>query len=57
MRDVSRPLRPWPTLRLSKNRMFFTSAKAERVLGDRTRPYREALVDAFAWFDANGYLQ
>ena len=44
-------------LRMSKNRMFFTSAKAERVLGYRARPYREALVDALAWFDANGYLR
>ena len=44
-------------LRMSKNRMFFTSAKAERVLGYSARPYREALVDALAWFDANGYLR
>jgi dihydroflavonol-4-reductase len=44
-------------LRMSKNRMFFTSAKAERVLGYQARPYREALVDALAWFEANGYLR
>ena len=44
-------------LRMSKNRMFFTSAKAERVLGYRARPYRDALADALTWFDTNGYLQ
>ncbi len=43
-------------LRMAKHRMFFTAAKAERELGFRARPYREALVDAVRWFDAAGYL-
>ena len=43
-------------LRMSKYRMFFTSAKAQRDLGYETRPYREALADALEWFRANRYL-
>jgi dihydroflavonol-4-reductase len=44
-------------LRLAKDRMFFTSAKAERELGYRARPYSEAIADAIAWFRRHGYLQ
>jgi dihydroflavonol-4-reductase len=44
-------------LRMSKQRMFFTAAKAERELGFRARPYREALRDAVAWFAEHGYLR
>ena len=36
-------------LRMAKHHMFFTSAKAERDLGFRARPYREALADAIDW--------
>ena len=43
-------------LRMSKKRMFFCSAKAERELGYRSRPAQEALRDAIAWFRQNGYL-
>jgi len=44
-------------LRMSAHRMFFTSAKAERELGYRARPYGEGLRDAVAWFRDGGYLQ
>lgn len=44
-------------LRMSRYRMFFSSAKAERELGYRARPYREGLRDALAWFAENGYLK
>jgi len=44
-------------LRLAKDRMFFSSAKAERELGYRPRPYQEAIADAISWFRQNGYLQ
>jgi dihydroflavonol-4-reductase len=44
-------------LRLAKDRMFFTSAKAERELGYRARPYSEAIADAIDWFRAHGYLR
>jgi dihydroflavonol-4-reductase len=43
-------------LRMSKNRMFFTAAKAERELGFRARPYAEGIRDAIAWFRDNGRL-
>jgi dihydroflavonol-4-reductase len=41
---------------MSEHRMFFTAAKAERDLGFRARPYRDALADAINWFRAAGYL-
>ena len=44
-------------LRLAKDRMFFTSAKAERVFGYRPRPYGEAVAEAIAWFRQHGYLK
>jgi len=44
-------------LRMAKNRMFFTAAKAERELGYRARPYAEAISDAIAWFGQAGYLK
>jgi len=44
-------------LRLAKDRMFFTSAKAERELSYRARPYGEAIADAIAWFRRHGYLK
>ena len=44
-------------LRMARYRMFFTSAKAERELGYRARPYGEALADAIAWFREAGYLR
>lgn len=44
-------------LRMSKHRMFFSSAKAERCLGYVAGPYREALSDALAWFTQNGHLK
>jgi len=43
-------------IRMAEHRMFFTAAKAERDLGFRPRPYREALEDAIRWFGAAGYL-
>lgn len=43
-------------LRMSKYRMFFTAAKAERALGFQARPYREGLEDAIRWFRNADYL-
>jgi dihydroflavonol-4-reductase len=43
-------------IRMAAYRMFFTAAKAERDLGFRARPYREALEDAIRWFRDAGYL-
>jgi dihydroflavonol-4-reductase len=50
---------PFATLdgiRMAEHRMFFTAAKAERDLGFRARPYREAIADAIDWFRQAGYL-
>jgi len=44
-------------LRMSKARMFFTAAKAERELGFRARPYTEGIRDAIQWFRSAGYLR
>lgn len=44
-------------LRLAKDHMFFSSAKAERELNYSARPYREAVADAIAWFRQHGYLK
>ncbi|MEM5384461.1 hopanoid-associated sugar epimerase [Paraburkholderia phymatum] len=44
-------------LKMSKNKMYFTSAKAERELGYRARAYREGLRDALDWFRDAGYLK
>ena len=50
---------PFVTLdgaRMSKKKMFFSSARAVRELGYAPRPARQAIADAVAWFKANGYL-
>ena len=44
-------------LKLAKDHMFFTSAKAERELGYKARPYGEAIAEAIAWFRRHGYLK
>lgn len=43
-------------LRMSKNLMFFDSAKAERELGYKARPYAEGIRDAIEWFRGAGRL-
>jgi len=43
-------------IRMAEHHMFFSTAKAERDLGFRPRPYRGALEDAINWFSAAGYL-
>jgi dihydroflavonol-4-reductase len=44
------------SLKMAQHHMYFTSAKAEAELGYAARPYREAVADALAWFQAAGYL-
>lgn len=43
-------------LRMSRKRMFFSSARAARELGYRARPAAAALSDALDWFRTAGYL-
>ena len=51
------PLLTLDGLRMSKQRMFFTSAKAKRELGFQARPYIEGIRDAIEWFRNAGYLR
>ncbi len=44
-------------LRMSKKKMFFSSAKAAATLGYTHRPAREALADAVAWLKDSGRLR
>jgi dihydroflavonol-4-reductase len=43
-------------VRMSRKRMFFSSAKAVRDLGYRWRPPTDAFADAVRWFAARGLL-
>lgn len=44
-------------LHMSRNRMFFSSARAGRELGYRPRPHTHALRAALDWFGRAGYLR
>lgn len=44
-------------LKMSEHHMFFSSAKAERELGYRARPYAEAVRDALDWFRQAGHIK
>jgi dihydroflavonol-4-reductase len=44
-------------LKMSRNRMHFSSAKAERELGYHPKPHGEALRAALDWFAREGYLR
>jgi dihydroflavonol-4-reductase len=43
-------------LNMSRYRMYFSSAKAERELGYQARPYQQALQEALDWFREANYL-
>jgi dihydroflavonol-4-reductase len=44
-------------VRMARKAMYFTSAKAERELGYRSRPAVEGLRDAIAWYRSQGCLR
>jgi dihydroflavonol-4-reductase len=44
------------TLRMARKQMFFSSTRARTELGYAPRPARAAIVDAVAWFHANGVI-
>jgi len=44
-------------LRMAGHHMFFSSAKATRVLNFHARPWQEGVRDAIAWFEAAGMLR
>jgi dihydroflavonol-4-reductase len=43
------------SLRMARKHMFFSSAKAQRELGYRSRPAQVAIADAVHWFEEAGY--
>jgi dihydroflavonol-4-reductase len=45
------------SLKMARHHMFYSSAKAERELGYRARPYREALVEAIDWSRKAGMIR
>ncbi len=45
------------SLRMARHHMFYSSARAERELGYRARPYREALVEAIDWSRKAGMIR
>ena len=47
---------PFEGVRMSKQRMYYDTAKAERTLGFRPNSVTRALADAVTWFRENGYL-
>jgi len=44
-------------LKMSRNRMFFSSEKAKRELGYSAQPHALALAEALDWFRGAGYLR
>ncbi|MFL2540601.1 MAG: hopanoid-associated sugar epimerase [Candidatus Latescibacterota bacterium] len=57
LRGGTEPMLTVDGLRMSKKRMYFSSAKAKEMLGYVTRPPAEALRDAVDWFRTNGYVK
>ncbi len=53
----SSPFATVEEVKMSKKRMFFSSAKAQRELGYAARPPQAALEDAVRWFQDHGYLK
>lgn len=53
----SEPFLTLDSLRMARHHMYFSSARAERELGYRARPWGEALGDAIAWFRAHGMIR
>jgi dihydroflavonol-4-reductase len=51
-----RPDVPFEGVRMSKQRMYYDTAKAQRTLGFQPHSVTRALGDALTWFRDNGYL-
>jgi dihydroflavonol-4-reductase len=48
---------PLDAIKMAKHYMWFSSEKAARELGYKSRPAAAALKDAADWFSANGYVR
>jgi len=51
------PFATTDALRMSRKKMYFSSARAIAELGYAPRPARQAIADAVAWFKVNGYVR
>jgi dihydroflavonol-4-reductase len=51
------PLLTTDGVRMARKPMYFSSAKAERDLGYRSRPAVEGLRDAITWYRSHGWLR
>jgi dihydroflavonol-4-reductase len=51
------PKAPLAGVRMAKYKMFFNPAKAVRELGLPQTPPKQALAEAVAWFQKNGYVR
>jgi dihydroflavonol-4-reductase len=56
LRRSGEPLLTVDGVRMARKRMHYSSAKATRELGYRSRPAEDAVRDALDWFRRNGYL-
>ena len=56
LRRAGEPLLTADGVRMARKRMHYSSAKAIRELGYRSRPAEDAVRDALDWFRRNGYL-
>ncbi len=45
------------SVKMATKKMYFSSKKAETVLGYKTRPAETAVIDAVEWYKENGYLR
>jgi len=50
------PRAPLAGVRMARHKMWFSPARAIRELGLPQTPPRQALADAVAWFQVNGYV-
>jgi nucleoside-diphosphate-sugar epimerase len=51
------PMLTRDALKMARHHMFFSSARAERELGYRHRPYLAGVADALGWFREQGMIQ
>ncbi len=51
------PRVPLAGVRMARYKMWFNPAKAIRELGLPQTPVKEAMIEAVAWFRANGYVK
>ena len=56
LRGGGEPLATLDGVRMARNKMYFSSAKAQRELGFHARPATQAIKDAVDWFRAEGRL-